>query len=159
MPEHVHFVMYVTERTRYHLGEMIAHLKSECSRCFAEIGNKSEYEPSIIPVFEAGYHDRILTKAGQLQRMLDYVSDNPRCRLIRMQYPDFFCRYQLPEFEGMKLEAYGNISLLSDPDIEAVKVSSRYTAEELRKRKINWKRAVENCGVLLSPLPLLCFVI
>ena len=32
MPEHVHFVLYVTEKTEYHLGDIISWLKGACTR-------------------------------------------------------------------------------------------------------------------------------
>lgn len=153
MPEHVHFVIFIHEATEFHLGDIITHLKSEITRQYNGLSTvrTSDFENSLISVFEPDYHDRILLKEGQLTRMLNYVSKNPERRLKRMQYPEFFARYALPSFEGGEYEAYGNIFLLDDPDIEAVKVSSKYTAEELRQRKYNWKKTVENCGVLASP--------
>lgn len=50
-----------------------------------------------------------------------------------------------------RYEAYGNIHLLEDPDIEAVKISRKYTPEELIRRKRIWMRTVQNGGVLVSP--------
>lgn len=153
MPEHVHFVIFITEKTENHLSKIISHLKGECSRRFAGMDSKRDagFDQILPSVFEEGYHDRILLKKGQLQSMLRYVTDNPRRRLIRKQNPDFFYRKHIQSFEGMELEAYGNLQLLEDPDIEAVKISSKYSPEELRRRKIRWKRNVENCGVLASP--------
>lgn len=153
MPEHVHFVIYIIEKTEYHLGDIVSHLKGECSRRFSGLDSKrsTDFSQKLPSVFEEGYHDRILMKEGQLQRMLRYVSDNPRRRLIRMTHPDFFSRHSIPSFEGMELEAYGNIHLLEDPDIEPVKISSKFSQEELIRRKVCWKRTVENCGVLASP--------
>lgn len=150
MPEHVHFVIFITERTEYHLGTIIADLKRHCSRDYAEfLHDGLSYR--LRPVFEEGYHDRILLKNGQLQRMLDYVSDNPTRRLIRLQHPELFSRKPLPEFEGTALEAYGNLQLLADPDIEAVKVSSKYSKQQLYEAKLCWKHTVQNCGILASP--------
>ena len=153
MPEHVHFVLFVTEKTEYHLGHIISHLKGECTRRFNGYDTTRANAGNLIlpPLFEEDYHERILTKQNQLDRILAYVSDNPRRRLIRMQNPDFFSRKTFMRFEDGIYEAYGNIHLLNDPDIEAVKVSSKFTAEELHQRKICWLRTVENCGVLASP--------
>lgn len=152
MPEHLHFVLFVTEKTEYHLGEIIKHLKGECTRNYHGLDEKREEDyGDMAPVFEAAYHDRILLKEGQLQRMLSYVSDNPRRRLERMTRPDFFQRNLLVDSCGNHYEAYGNIHLLEDIDIEAVRVSSKYTPEELRRKKLCWLHTVQNGGVLVSP--------
>lgn len=147
MPEYVHFVLFVEEASEYHLGDIISHLKKECSR---QICRDSGW-PDNCSLFEDGYHDRILLKDGQLQRMLNYVSDNPRRRLLRMMNPDFHCRQFIHTDKGETLETYGNIGLLSDPDIEPVIISRKYSPEQLRGLKLCWKRTVENGGVLVSP--------
>lgn len=162
MPEHVHFVIFITESTNTHLGEIITHLKKECTLAYnsmlhgspsaaaeAEAHNAGDVEPQ--PLFELQYHDRILIKKDQLQRILDYVTDNPRRRLERMQNPDLHSRYMLHDEDGICYEAYGNIQLLEDPDIEAVKISRKYSPEELQKKKYCWMRTVENGGILVSP--------
>lgn len=151
MPDHIHLVIFIEEATGIHLGDIINHLKKECYRQF-HAATQTETTPA--PLFEDGYNDRILMKKGQLKRMLNYVSDNPRRRLLRLMFPGFFHRHLISVSLGdgeIEHEAYGNISLLSDPDIEPVRISSRYSPERLRERKICWKRTVENCGVLVSP--------
>lgn len=42
------------------------------------------------PLWSKGYHDRILYGRGQLARMLNYVSDNPRRGWIKHQHRDLF---------------------------------------------------------------------
>ena len=216
MPEHVHFVIFITSGSEFHLGEIISHFKATCTRRYSEYRGKTtppakgdeemppifdrttprskgdEEMPSIfkegchdrltppakgdeemssgfevghhdgltppakgegemLSVFEEGYHDRILLKSNQLEKMLRYVSDNPRRRLLRMLNPTFHQRHWIILGDGRKFEAYGNINLLFDPDIEAVKISRKFSAAELRSRKICWLRTVENGGVLASP--------
>ncbi len=153
MPEHVHFVIYVTEKTEYHLGDIISHFKGGCTRAYARLESirTDNFDTKLQSIFEIGYHDRLLLKEGQLDRMLRYVSDNPRRRLERMSNPDFYSRYSLRDCQGNLYEAYGNIHLLADPDIEAVKISRSYSTEHLRRLKINWLRTIQNCGVLVSP--------
>ncbi len=153
MPDHIHFVIFIESRTEIHLGEIISYLKQNCTRQYKETLSKklSRTDIEMIPLFEDGYHDRILLKSNQLQKMLNYVSDNPRRRLLRMMNPDFHRRGRIKMSGGREFEVYGNVNLLLDPDIEPVKVSSKYTPEELRMRKICWVRTVENCGVLVSP--------
>ena len=151
MPEHLHFVLYNTIYSDYHLGDVINHFKGECTRRFYGLTGKQS-EPIHLPsLFEDGYHDRILIKRNQLKRMKDYVSDNPRRRMVRMANPGFFHRYFISDPNGIRYEAYGNIQLLEDFDIEPVKISRKFSAEELRRRKITWMHTVENGGVLVSP--------
>lgn len=151
MPEHIHFVLFVTEATDTHLGDIILDLKGECTRRYHGTTKQAVREAPLISIFEEGYHDRILLKKDQLQRMLSYVSDNPRRRLERMNHPDFFRRTIIAGPDGTRYEAYGNIHLLEDPDIEAVKVSRKYTPDELIHRKRIWMHTVQNGGVLVSP--------
>lgn len=107
--------------------------------------------PDKASIFDEKYHDRILMKEGQLERMLSYVSDNPRRRMMRMMNPGFHLRRRIRHQNGKEYEIYGNPDLLSDPDLEPVKISSRYTPKELVAKKLCWKHTVENCGVLVSP--------
>lgn len=150
MPEHLHFVLFNTEPTDYNLGNIICYFKSECTRNILDAGLMNERSLSD-PFFEKGYHDRILLKRGQLRRMLTYVSDNPRRRLERLACPSFFSRHRLKGPDGVLYEAYGNRYLLEDPDIEPVKVSSKYTPQQLQDRKVCWLHTVQNGGVLVSP--------
>ena len=112
MPEHLHFVLYNTIYSDYHLGDVINHFKGECTRRFYGLTGKQS-EPIHLPsLFEDGYHDRILIKKNQLRRMMNYVSDNPRRRMVRMANPGFFYRYFITDPNGIRYEAYGNIQLL-----------------------------------------------
>lgn len=153
MPDHVHFVIFIERPSDTHLGDIINHLKKRCTQQFRALYPLQE-DASVEDtrsVFEEGYHDRILLKRGQLQKMLNYVSDNPRRRLLRELNPGFHNRYIIQNSKGEEFEVYGNIGLLFDPDIEAVKISRKYSLEALRSHKICWKHTVENCGVLVSP--------
>lgn len=153
MPEHIHFILFVEDATEIHLGEIMAHFKGECSRVYNEALETAGVagETPFVSLFEKGYHDRILMKKDQLPKMLAYVSDNPRRRMERMQNPECFQKGEVRDSEGHNYPAYGNIDLLIDPDIEAVRISRSFSNDELHRRKINWKRTVENCGVLVSP--------
>jgi REP element-mobilizing transposase RayT len=147
MPEHIHIVLFVTKKTDYTLGDILLNLKSKCTLAY----NHYDINGESIAVFEKFYHDRILTKEGQLKRILDYVSDNPRRRLERMTYRDLYHRYIISNDKGETYEAYGNIQLLEDPDIEAVKISRHDTPNELNAKKLTWLRTIQNGGVIVSP--------
>ena len=49
---------------------------------------------------------------------------------------------------GCDYEAIGNIFLLNDMDIRAVRISRRFQPEELHDLKVCWLRTIENGGVL-----------
>lgn len=148
MPDHVHFVIYVKESTDIHLGLIINKFKTNCSIISHDAGLGAAIDMTL---FEEGYHDRILKNNGQLARMLKYVSDNPRRRMERMLHPDFFHRTDIAGPNGELLEAYGNKQLLEDCEIEAVKISRSYSADELKRKKQIWLHTVYNGGVLVSP--------
>ena len=152
MPDHVHFVLNVKEATSVHLGDIIAFFKGECSRAVGlAASSEFDFQRESVPIFCEGYHDRILRRRNQLERMIRYVSDNPSRRLERIANRDFHHRYRIGGKEGIGYEAYGNIHLLDDPEISAVRLSRSYSGDELRRYKIDWKRTVENGGVLVSP--------
>lgn len=150
MPEHIHFVIFVKEASDIHLGEIIRHLKKSCTSEYLHSAAQGNI-PDKASVFDEKYHDRILMKEGQLERMLSYVSDNPRRRMMRMMNPGFHLRRRIRHQNGKEYEIYGNPDLLSDPDLEPVKISSKYSPQELVARELCWKHTVENCGVLVSP--------
>lgn len=153
MPEHIHFVIFVKVAGVCSLGTIIRYFKGECTRRLAgyEGVRTTGFDDKLTPIFESGYHDRIVKKRGQLNRILHYVSDNPRRRLLRMANPTFHSRSFITNTDGLQFETYGNIQLFEDPDIEAVKISKSFTSEELRRKKLSWKTTIDNCGVLVSP--------
>ena len=62
-------------------------------------------------LWEQGYHDRILSGEGQLQRLVDYIRENPRRSLIKRQHADWFRPFTITA-AGTTLHAYGNLKLL-----------------------------------------------
>jgi REP element-mobilizing transposase RayT len=52
--------------------------------------SQSTKHPVTGVLWESGYNDRILLQEGQLQRMLDYLDDNPRRLLLKRASPQYF---------------------------------------------------------------------
>ena len=147
MPDHVHFVIFIHEATEIHLGTIIAELKRECSSRFEALGHEAAIE-----FFIPGYNDTFLTGKGQLKKMLDYVSDNPRRHLVRKSHPGWFRQFFICSPDGKNLyEAYGNWDLLADFQRVPVKVSRKYTQAVLLGWKKLWHVTILNDGVLVSP--------
>lgn len=136
MPDHIHFAIFVRETTDIHLGLIIKALKNDCFR------GKS--------LFADGYHDSFLTAKGQLPRMLAYITDNPRRHIIRQQNPGFFHRSRITD-GTQTFETYGNIHLIDEPQLEAVRISRKFTPETLIAKKRRWLLTVRNDGILVGP--------
>lgn len=78
------------------------------------------------PVFERNWHDLIVTRRGQLGRVIHYILSNPREALIRRAHPD---RFRLStdvthwSLGDTKVCAKGDVTLLNAPRLEAVRLS------------------------------------
>ncbi len=145
MPDHVHIALYVRKSTDTHLGTIIKQLKHDCSRGWAELGYEKE-----VRLFIDNYHDTFLTKEGQLDNMVRYISDNPRRHLLRKLHPGWFRHFRITDGKDT-FRAYGNWDLLVEPEREAVRISSTYSSAELVALKRRWLQTVYNDGVLVSP--------
>ena len=145
MPDHVHFAIFIRERTETHLGTIITNLKRECSDRFEALGNPPETE-----FFIPNYNDTFLTSGNQLKKMLKYISDNPRRYLVRKDNPELFREFYISNGES-DFKAYGNWDLLAEFQRIPVKVSRKYSTEELKTWKRLWHTTILNDGVLVSP--------
>ena len=101
-------------------------------------------------LWEQGYHDRILSGEGQLQRLVDYIRENPRRSLIKRQHADWFRPFSITA-AGTTLHAYGNLELLRAPRRQAVRISSRITAEECNRQQQELLTAARQGTILISP--------
>lgn len=140
MPDHIHFVLDIQNRTEYHLGDLISVFKHAINDFAATAG-----------VFEDGYHDRILRGPGQYDRMVNYIKDNPRRRLIKTNLREFFGQPKLINLEGRDYITYGNFFLLKNPVFSNVRFSSKYSPSELGSRCREWEETIRSNGVLVSP--------
>ena len=77
-------------------------------------------------LWEPGYHDRILTSEGQLDRLFIYVRDNPRRKAIRLKYPDLFTTVRCVAGYGHTFQAFGNAFLFQRETIAQVQCSRSF---------------------------------
>ncbi|MBO4811347.1 MAG: hypothetical protein J5552_07250 [Prevotella sp.] len=104
----------------------------------------------LLPLWEKGYHDRLLTHEGQLQNMIDYVRDNPRRLMLRRQHRDLFIVQRNVCYLQWRFSAIGRVQLLDAP-LVAVHVR-RYFNEEQRRNYMNsCILAARRGAVLVSP--------
>lgn len=146
MPDHIHFIIQVTRSTTYHIGTAIGYFKGACSRRAWELTGTPDK-----PLFGDRFHDRILMGSDQLEVMKQYIYDNPRRLLIKRAFPDLFQRRVGITINGVRYDALGNVFLLRNPLIEQVRVSRRFTTEQLEHLDRQWRFVIEEGGVLVSP--------
>jgi len=144
MPDHIHGILFVHERIERHLGHVIWGFKTGTRKAARELGilpaaqiaHPTGQSPSVAyaaltaqpqhpsrhtaagrangTLWEPGYNDRLLLHKNQLAHMLAYLDDNPRRLLLKRQHPEYFKRLAPITAVGVKMQAMGNPTLLSD---------------------------------------------
>ena len=111
--------------TRMQRGENTMHF----SRIFTRTGTIWEQIPE-------HYHERILHgDENQLNRMIQYIKDNPRRAAIKRANPDLFKIQEEIEHNGAQMRVMGNRFLLDWPMKEALSCSRTLTAEEIAVKR------------------------
>lgn len=145
MPDHVHILLRVKEWSDKHLDFYVDSLASNIGLNYGKlIGSVKE-------IFQPGYCDKPLLLKRNLDGIYRYIRENPHRLAMRQQYPQFFQRVRKLEIGGIEYEAYGNMFLFRNPDKAAVKVSRRFTPEEIAEKKADWLSAAARGTVLVSP--------
>lgn len=65
MPDHFHMILHVRQRLPRHLGRIIGAFKGEISGRHAQLAGA----PEVTPLFKPKFHDRIVTRRGQLDTL------------------------------------------------------------------------------------------
>lgn len=102
-------------------------------------------------LWEPGYNDRILLQEGQLQRMLDYLDDNPRRLLLKQAHSQYFKPLGKLTIAGLEMEAMGNTALLNNPVKLQVQCSRHLYNNEIEQRKQYFLNAAKQGAVIVSP--------
>lgn len=151
MPDHFHGILYITEDIPQHLGQIVNGFKIGCNRAVRRLSKKAEAVPQptstsgnssqlSLPLWEHGYHDRILKGRDQLQHMIDYVHDNPRRLWIKRQHPDYFTCHSEQNIAGIQATILGNQFLLNYPLKVQVQCSRKLTEEQIEDK---WKEILD----------------
>lgn len=181
MPDHIHGVLFVKETMPHHLGTIINGFKSGTRKAARELGvitppvsppaqppvsppaqpapsvqytealPQSPKHPTTGILWEPGYNDRILLQEGQLQRMLDYLDDNPRRLLLKHISPQYFRPLGKLSVSGIEMEAMGNTALLEKPVKLQVQCSRHLYQNEIEERKRFFLNAAQQGAVIVSP--------
>lgn len=162
MPDHFHGILFVEEDMDIALGHVIHGFMVGCTKAYhkmIELENtpitqqipastfpaisrqplffNAAYSPNVAlpPLWEKGYHDRPLTRNGQLRNMIEYLKDNPRRLFVRKHLAQYFHVQRGVRVGEHVFSAVGNMLLL-DNIFHAVHVRRRFGEEE-RKRYMN----------------------
>ena len=172
MPDHVHFVIYAFEPLPKSIGTVVRGIKSACTSLFKRNyfggDDTTEYgrRPTLLPIFAryasifaknnsiweqtpAGYHERVLHRAGQLKNMIAYVKDNPRRLWLKKKSPAYFAVQRNVQYENLLFSAVGNLHLLESP-LCAVHIRRRFSETEARNYMNNRIIATRNGAVLVG---------
>ena len=171
MPDHLHGIVFVEEKMDQHLGQAISGFKAGCNQSYRRIvlgqdvpsvvalpqqtqrqrPPRSTYDRNHGLLFASGYNDRILLRAGQLERWLNYLADNPRRLLAKREHPDLFkVRFGI-NVAGQKYAAIGNRFLLERPLKRQVQCSRSLSDEEIETKVSQYLKEAQAGAVLVSP--------
>ena len=179
MPDHIHFILFVTHNGGAHLGKIIQGFKIGCNKAYrrlfpAVVGEPAVGEPAIISqaqeqpqaqkrrptteerkhgiLWQASYYEKPLSGKGQLERMIDYVHDNPRRLLVKRINSPLF-RINAVTAAGIPLTAVGETAILSQSLGRriAVRISRRTDATSLAAIIDELLQKARDGAVVISP--------
>ncbi|MCH5346098.1 MAG: transposase, partial [Muribaculaceae bacterium] len=148
MPDHVHILLRVKERSKYHLGVYISQLTGKITNKYNE---ETHQQISHTEIFQPNYTDKIIYANRSLDTLFRYIRENPHRLAMRRQYPQFFQRTRNIQIGEKPYEAYGNLFLLRNPDKEAVKISRKDSPEIIADKTARWLDEASRGAVLVSP--------
>ena len=152
MPDHLHFELFVMERTEPVLGSIIGRFKSMCSQRYWQRFPDTEIAHEKRPIFTQGFNDKIAFRAGAKDTFYNYIADNPRRYLVKKLYSHYFYHKMMIEIAGISCGVYGNIFLLDNPVKSFVKISrDKSKMPDLAERLQEWEETIRCGGVLVSP--------
>lgn len=147
MPDHLHILIFVKERTKEHLGKLLIKFKR---RVYLEYIKDKTASSAKERVFQPGYNDRILFPYRSLKIYINYLRENAyRYQCIR-QYHGVFVRMNRKMIAGEMCKIYGNPLLLDSPFIDEVIVHRRDDETERKRKFYRWRRAICNRDILIS---------
>lgn len=148
MPDHVHFLLRIKERSKEHLGYYIRRLKYNITY---EISRLLQRSMSSEEIFEENYCDKPMFSHRSLKDVVAYIRQNPHRLAMRFQFPHFFQRTNNIVIAGGTYQGYGNLFLLRNPDKMAVKISRSMSEVQKMDLRFKWLEAAYNKTVLVSP--------
>ena len=165
MPDHIHGILFVHEKMRKHLGDVVKGFKAGTHAAARELGivtatmlqstgqravdnegvpyAATPLQPSPFTaaarahgaLWETGYNDRMLIHRNQLSRLMAYIDDNPRRLLVKRLHPEFFTQLGTINVADTPMQAMGNRFLLDNPVKRQVQCSRHLYPAEIEQLK------------------------
>ncbi len=156
MPDHIHFIIFVTTNMAAHIGKVVRGLKIGCNKGYRELCADEPSDKKLSEnqktglLFERNYNDKVLIGDGQLERMILYIKDNPRRLLVKISHPEYFSLKET-NWKGMRLQAVGNVELLHKERRIQVRCSRKSSEQEIKQQCDSLMQDVKEGAVLISP--------
>lgn len=175
MPDHFHGVLFVQKAQEKPLGAMVGFFKAHTTSLFLHGASAMAQDAPMPaasasaqggpaqgvlwpaacggrrPIWAPGYHDRILFRRGQLERMVAYVRDNPRRLAVKRAHPELFRVVRDLSLAGQPFAGIGNHFLLQWPVRVPIQCSRKLSAEVLARRQSALLALARKGAVLISP--------
>ena len=147
MPDHLHILVRIKSTLERHLGRVVGGFMGGCTAMARKAGLIAREDS----LFTEKFHDRIVCRAGQIARLVNYINDNPRRLLIKRMHPELFRRYLHVRIGEREYAAYGNIFLLKHFDLLPVRIHRRWSPGEFDEYERGCMSQIENGAVPVSP--------
>lgn len=144
MPDHIHILLRVHDRLPMHIGQYVRWFKYQCTNLAALPASNTNC------LFAPEYHDRQLTRRGQLNHMARYIEDNPRRMALKRANRDLFRIRQHVTIGKISCTVLGNIFLAGHPQRQVLQCSRSLTSEQIEARKEECLKEAENGAVFIT---------
>lgn len=116
MPDHVHFILQVTQPMEISIRTVLRGFQTGCRKAARCVGLDGA------SLFSEAPYIRSLSHAGQLQNMFRYIEDNPRRLAVKKLFPGFLRTMRDIEIGESSFDAVGNVLLLQSASYGTVHV-------------------------------------
>lgn len=144
MPDHVHILLRIHDRLPKHIGQYVRWFKYQCSNLAALPASDGN------TLFAPEYHDRLLTRKGQLAHMARYIQENPRRLALKRANKDLFRIRQHIKIGEIFCTVLGNIFLARHPQRQVLQCSRKLTNEQIEARKDECLAEAANGAVFIT---------
>mgnify|MGYP001765343553 FL=1 len=164
MPDHFHGLLRVKARLAKPMGQVVRGFKASTTFLWRrDFGGATDAPPpdkagsvaahplrrsNAFTLWQNGFQDTILLRRGQLERMRNYVLDNPRRLAMRRAHPELFTQVAQLTHGCVGI---GNRFLLDRPVRRPVQVSRSIAPEALAEKQAELLYAAAHGAVLVSP--------
>lgn len=154
MPDHIHVLLYVTEDRGISIKEiargmrqgwrqMAATVNIDAQMASAEGYQQTPEKGTQPPLFETPFF-RTLAHKGQLDAMIQYIHDNPRRAMLKIQNPDLFIMRRNTRVRELCFTSLGNLFLLVYPDKQPVICSRSLSEQQIAAQQSDVLHQAEN---------------